>query len=139
VEVLRFLHQAYPESLTTESLTMLTTDQGSLMHEVFDWASDGVTDKAQYLLEQSPEMVRMVNNRGFTPLHSALRFLYSKGSSHIPCIKNFFYADPLLARIKCTPSDTNSSFSERLPLHILIEHGVILVGSPFLEVSGLGD
>jgi ankyrin repeat protein len=138
VEVLRFLHQAYPESIT-----MLTGDQNGLLHEVLmyncDHSSAYVTDKVQYLLEQHPAMVHMVNNSGHTPLHCALRYLYSNGSSYIPSIKSLLNTDPTVARDKCSISNLSSL---NLPLHILIQYSGFSSYFPMSvnpEVSGLGD
>jgi ankyrin repeat protein len=114
VEVLRFLHEAYPESLTI----VLTILQNSLLHAAVQYSnrSRDVTDIIQYLLERCPAMINMVNSSGLTPLHC---MLYSGFVS--AGIKMFLDADPAAARSKYTPSHTNSPFSQELPLHIFIQ------------------
>jgi hypothetical protein len=97
---------------------MLTSgeDQNTSIHQVVT-SSDEYMDeymevKIQYLLDQCPTMMNMVNRSSYTPLHTACnKFSFSFKSSII-----LLNADPALARVKCVPSDTNHLNSLQLPL-----------------------
>jgi hypothetical protein len=102
LDVLKFLHQAYPESLT-----MLTSDedQNTLLHQAVN-DNKYEEGKIQYLLEQCPTMIRMIDGFGRNPLHCA-------------CINNamdlkrtlvifLLNADPTLAREKCIDIDIDT-------------------------------
>jgi hypothetical protein len=109
LDMSKFLHMAYPESLT-----MLTSgeDQNTSLHQVVTSSDEFMEVKIQYLLDQCPTMMNMVNGSSHTPLHVACNeYSCSLKSSII-----FLNADPALARVKFVPSDTNHLNSLQLPL-----------------------
>jgi hypothetical protein len=71
----------------------------------------------QYLLEQCPAMIRMIDGNGHNPLHIACKNS-STASSPVIMLLN---ADPTLARDKCTDIRTVRPDSQQLPLHLLIK------------------
>jgi hypothetical protein len=129
LDVLKFLHKAYPESLT-----MLTSDedQNTLLHQtVTSYFPDDMEVKIQYLLDQSPTMINMVNGYSHTPLHTTCNNL----SMSFKSIIILLIADPALARVKCVTSDPNHLNSQQLPLHLFINITFMLTN----PVSHRGD
>jgi hypothetical protein len=128
VNMLKFLYEAYPESLTTLS----QRDECNLLHLVLcdtENSSDVVVVKVKYLCEQCPQLIHKNSIQGNTPLHSVL---YSYDPVRILCD-----IDETVVRDKCTPSDTDGTDDEdfdRLPLHFLVEHR-----SPISELSVEAD
>jgi hypothetical protein len=116
LDVLKFLHRAYPESLT---MSTSDEDQNTLLHQtVTSCFADDIKVKIQYLLDQCPAMVNMVNGSSFTPLQAACNKISMSFKSSIILLN----ADPTLARVKCVTSDTNHLNSQQLPLHLLINN-----------------
>jgi hypothetical protein len=118
LDVLRFLHKAYPESIS-----MLNEDGKSLLHQVAnDYNSnfDDVNAKAQYLCEQCPALIHLKDNEGNTPIFSIINPLWRFLKFNFCFVKLLCDIDATVVREKCTPPDTTSLFSGQLPLHHLI-------------------
>jgi hypothetical protein len=116
VNVVKFLHQANPESVLT-----VIDDHGTLLYVAFDdEASDiaDVTAKVEYLCKQCPALMHIRNNYGDAPLHCAIA---SNNSSTFHFAKALCDIDATVVRDKCTPSDVHEYGSGYLPLHILID------------------
>jgi hypothetical protein len=74
LEVLKFLHKAYPESIST-----LGDDEWSLLHvAACDDTSDiaDVLGKMQYICDQCPALIHLKDGQGNTALH----FLFTMGA-----------------------------------------------------------
>jgi ankyrin repeat protein len=128
LEVVKFLHKAYPESIS-----MMGNYGSSLLHlAVFDNSSDpaDVIAKVQYLCEQCPALIHLKDNRGGSAFHKLLM----ESASNFDCVRILCDMDWTVVRDKYTPSSIHSPLSGQLPLHLLIERY-----SPIREVSDEGD
>jgi ankyrin repeat protein len=128
-EVVKFLHKAYPESIS-----MLGDDECSLLHSVaFENTSDiaDMIAKVQYLCDQCPALIHLKDNIGYTALHNLLR---SRETFNFDCVRILCDMDWTVVRNKCTPSYITLPHSGMLPLHLLIQRH-----SPIAEVSDKGD
>jgi hypothetical protein len=128
LEVVKFLHKAYPESIS-----MLGDNECSLLHfAACDNTSDiaDVIGKVQYLCDQCPALIHLKDIGGNTALHDLLR---SGGSYRFKCVRILCDMDWTVVKDKTTPSDISSSHSGMLPLHFLN------FWSPISEVSDEGD
>jgi ankyrin repeat protein len=131
VDVVKFLHKAWPESIS-----MLAGNDNSLLHlAVMNDTSDiaDVIAKVRYICDQCPALLHLKNSDGNTPLFYILK---NVGRFNFECVKILCRVDPTVARDRCTPPTTLNWYghSGRLPLHILID-----CHSPNLEVSVEGD
>lgn len=73
----------------------------------------------------------MKSIKGYTPLHYSFTF---GGELNIECIEVLCDTDESVVKDKCTPSNTNISQSQQLPLHLFIDHHLRI-----MEVSNEGD
>jgi hypothetical protein len=112
LEVVKFLHKAYPESIS-----MLGTEGRSLLHEAAsDMIGDvaDVTAKVKYICDQCPALIHL---NGDTPL---LDMLTNEGRFNFKCVEILCIVDATVVRDKC-PSTNIHDFSGQLSLHIIIE------------------
>jgi hypothetical protein len=133
LDVIKFLLNAYPESLTMVVGQGNSNAGSTLLHLAMENESD-VTDgnaMVEYLCNLCPALIHMKCSQGCTPLHDALLLL---GELNIGAVRVLCVTDATVVKDKCTPTDTTSSLSQQLPLHLLIEYN-----SPILEVSNEGD
>jgi hypothetical protein len=115
VNMLKFLCEAYPESL----FTLVLVYERNLLHmALYDTEnhSDVVVKKVKYLCEQCPQLIHMKDIDGDTPLHGALC------SDQSEAVRILLDIDESVVRDKCTPSNTDDEDFDRLPLHLLINH-----------------
>jgi hypothetical protein len=128
LEVVKFLHRAYPESIS-----MLSNCGRSLLRlAVCDFTSDiDVIAKVQYICDQCPALIHLKDDEGSTALHFLLT---SRMRFNFECVKILCDIDATVVKDKCTPSDIDSPRSGMLPLHFLSERH-----SPIAEVSDEGD
>jgi hypothetical protein len=130
LEVVKFLHKAYPESIS-----MLNDYGKSLLHlATCDNSSDvaDVVGKIQYICDQCPALIHLKNSVGDTALHNLLT---SRGNLRFKCVRILCDIDWTVVRDKSTPSNiTLLPHSGMLPLHYLIYQW-----SPISEVSDEGD
>jgi hypothetical protein len=133
LDVLKLLHKAYPESLST-----LIYDGSNILHDAFlgkfhatTYSYDIVNmrNKVEYLCDQCPALIHQKDNNGKTPLHHSLVY-YTIHMEPIICLCDI---DETVVRDKCTPPDTNDLQSGQLPLHLFIAH------NSFSELSKEGD
>jgi ankyrin repeat protein len=132
--VIKFLLKIYPESLT-----MVTSDEEesfrglNLLHQACENKSNIADAKAivEYLCKLCPALVHMKSSQGFTPLHLVLGI---PGKLNVEAVKILCNADESVVRDKCTPAVITSSWSQQLPLHLLIAWN-----PPRMEVSNEGD
>jgi hypothetical protein len=127
LEVVKFLHKAYPESIS-----MLGNYECSLLHlAAWDSTRDiaDVIGKVQYLCDQCPALIHLKDEQGNTALHE----LFTMGG-RFECVRILCDINATVVKHKCTPSDNTSPRSGMLPLHLLIERH-----SPIAEVSDEGD
>jgi hypothetical protein len=132
-DVLKFLLNAYPESLT------MVADQGSsatgftLLHLAMENKSDATDVKAmvEYLCNSCPALIHMKCSQGYTPLHDVLRL---RGKLNIEAVRLLCNTDATVVRDKCSPTDITLLHSLQLPLHLLIASR-----PPMKEVSDEGD
>jgi hypothetical protein len=113
VDMLIFLHQAYPESLS-----ILNPDKCNLLHLAIDEENDRIA-KLEYLCYQCPQLIHKKDDEGVTPLHDFLRSCHNKVD--FKAVKFLCDADETVVRDKCTPSfkEEEDNF-DCLPLHLLI-------------------
>eukprot|EP00596_Hydrurales_sp_CCMP1899_P002044 CAMPEP_0119048860 /NCGR_PEP_ID=MMETSP1177-20130426/61454_1 /TAXON_ID=2985 /ORGANISM="Ochromonas sp, Strain CCMP1899" /LENGTH=484 /DNA_ID=CAMNT_0007025323 /DNA_START=386 /DNA_END=1840 /DNA_ORIENTATION=- len=117
VNMLKFLYEAYPESL----FTLEIVNESNLLHLALTDTgnrSDVVADKVKYLCEQRPQLIHMENNEGSTPLLNALYLDHND----LDAVKILCDIDETALRDKCTPSNTDDEDFGRLPLHLLIDY-----------------
>jgi hypothetical protein len=129
LEVVKFLHKAYPESILT-----LNNGDNSLLHLAACNNTRNIADtlgKVQYLCDQCPALIHLKNNEGNTALHNLLT---SRERLSFKCVKFCCDMDWTVVRDKCTPSRITSLPSGMLPLHFLIQNW-----SPISEVSDEGN
>jgi hypothetical protein len=112
VDMLAFLHEAYPESLSV----LVPNDESNLLHFATKANVDKVA-KMQYLCDQCPQLIHMKNNEGYTPLHDFLRRKTAKALETVNVLCN---ADETVLMDKCTPSNIDHANFDSLPLHRLI-------------------
>jgi ankyrin repeat protein len=133
LDVIKFLLNAYPESLT------MVVGQGNsnagytLLHLAMENMSD-VTDgnaMVEYLCNLCPALIHMKNSKGSTPLHRAL---FLEGELNTEAVTVLCNTDATVVKDKCTPTAVTLSTSQQLPLHLLIEYK-----PPMKEVSDEGD
>jgi ankyrin repeat protein len=113
VDVLKFLHKAWPESIT-----FLDDDENSVLHRaIIDEISDvaNVIAKVKYLCDQCPGLIHLQDYIGNTALHYAC----SNSISSFELVKILCDGDRSgiglnVVRRRCTPFG-------HLPLHTLIE------------------
>jgi hypothetical protein len=133
LDVIKFLLNAYPESLT------MVLGQGNaaagftLLHSAMQNKSDVTDVKAmvEYLCNLCPALIHMKNSEGYTPLHDTLRL---KGKFDIEAVRLLCNTDATVVKDKCTPTDITLLHSLQLPLHLLIASR-----PPMKEVSDEGD
>jgi hypothetical protein len=108
VDVVKFLHKAWPESIS-----MLTGRDNSLLHLALTDGTSEIVDviaKVRYICDhQCPALLHQKNSHGYTPLHTILK---NGGRFDIECVKILCNLDATVVRDRC---------SWQLPLHILIE------------------
>jgi ankyrin repeat protein len=127
LEVVKFLHKAYPESIS-----MLDEDERSLLHlAAYGDISDIAIGKVQYLCDQCPALMHLKDDQGMTPLHDLLK---NRGRSNFERVRILCDIDATVVKDKCTPFNITLSHFGQLPLHLLIERH-----SPIAEVSDEGD
>jgi hypothetical protein len=130
VDVIRFLLEFYPESLT-----MVTSGHDStLLHLDLQNKSNNIADPegiVEYLCKLCPALLHMKSRLGNTPLHNAL---YTEGKLNTEFVKFLCNTDESVVRDKYTPTAVTSSWSLQLPLHLLIKFE-----PPRIEVSNEGD
>jgi ankyrin repeat protein len=128
LEVVKFVHRAYPESIS-----MLSNLGRSLLHlaacNYISHAAD-MTGKVQYLCDQCPALIHLKDDQGMTALH----FSTMGERLNFECVRILYDIDATVVKDKCTPSNITLSHSGQLPLHLLIERH-----SPIAEVSDEGD
>jgi hypothetical protein len=138
LEVVKFLHKAYPESIS-----MLSKYGFSLLHSAASYqysTSDDASDiadviaKVQYICDQCPALIHLKDYQGETALHHVLTSLTSRERLNFKCVRILCDMDRTVVRDKHTPSDITSPRSGMLPLHLLIENH-----PPMAEVSDEGD
>jgi ankyrin repeat protein len=134
LEVVKFLHKAYPESIS-----MLGDGERSLLHlAAFDYTSDiaDMTGKMQYICDQCPALIHLKDSQGITALHNVLTVGVRFGDIRLnfECVRILCDIDATVVKEKRTPSDITSPRSGMLPLHLLIERQY-----PIAEVSDEGD
>jgi hypothetical protein len=118
VDILKFLHEIYPESIS-----LLGGSGGySLLHlaasdERND--TDVITAKVKYLCNQNPAFIRLKDAYGKTALHYVLN---SHTAFNFDCVKILCNADAMIARDKRTPANSNDDDPGQLPLHYLIQY-----------------
>jgi ankyrin repeat protein len=129
LEVVKFLHKAYPESIS-----MLDDGEMSLLHLA---ACNTITDiadvigKVQYICDQCPPLVHSKDSDGETALHILLK---SRNRFSFECVRILCDIDATVVHDKITPSNITSPRSGMLPLHFLLHYQ-----SPISEVSDEGD
>jgi hypothetical protein len=129
LEVVKFLHKAYPESIS-----MLGDNECSLLNLVaYDNTSDiaDMIGKVQYICDQCPALIHLKDIHGDTALHNSLM---SGERFNFECVIILCDVDWTVVKDKCTPFEIILSHSGQLPLHLLIEYR-----SPISEVSDEGD
>jgi ankyrin repeat protein len=129
LEVVKFLHKAYPESIS-----MLSYGSSLLHSAACDTISNtpDVIAKVQYLCDKCPALIHLKDDLGETALHNLLT---SRRSLRFECVRILCGIDATVVRDKCTPpSNITFPHSGQLPLHLLIERH-----SPIAEVSDEGD
>jgi hypothetical protein len=127
LEVVKFLHKAYPESIS-----MLDDCDKSLLHSAaYDYTSDiaDMIGKMQYICNQCPALIHLKDDDGNTALHHFLT-----NGARFECVKVLCDMDWTVVRDESTPSDITSPHSGMLPLHFLLQYQ-----SPIAEVSHEGD
>jgi hypothetical protein len=117
VDMLKFLYEAYPESLFTLVLVYESNLLHIALHDTENYL-DVVEEKVEYLCEKCPQLIHMKDFGGNTPLHSALNL----GISDLEAVRILCDIDESVVRDKCTPSETDDEDFDRLPLHLLINH-----------------
>jgi hypothetical protein len=129
LDVVKFLHKAYPESIS-----MLGVGGKSLLHIALSNYTSCISDataKVQYLCDQCPALIRLEDCNGDTVLHMILaheRFNFG-------CVKILCNVDATVVRNKRSPA---TRFGQ-LPLHCLIEHRSIRSFREMSEVSQEAD
>jgi hypothetical protein len=118
VEVLKFLHKVYPESIS-----MLNDRSGkNLLHKIISDDTSDIEDvkaKVQYVCAQCPALIALTDNDGFTAFHELLtkqRFQVF----NLDCIKMLCNADETVVRQKCTPLHFDTYVMGQLALHRFI-------------------
>jgi ankyrin repeat protein len=115
LEVVKFLHKAYPESIS-----MVGYNELSLLHRAtFDNTSDifDVLGKVEYVCDQCPALIHLKDGQGDTALHNLLA---SGERSYFECVRILCDIDATVVKDKSTPSDITSPRSGMLPLHFLL-------------------
>jgi ankyrin repeat protein len=133
LDVLKFLLNAYPESLT------MVLGQGNLaagcnlLHLAMRNSSNVPDVKAimEYLCNLCPALIHMKSSQGETPLNRALLLVRVLNLGAVRVLCN---TDASVVRDKCTPTDITSLRSQQLPLHLLITYKPLMK-----EVSNEGD
>jgi hypothetical protein len=131
LEVVKFLHKAYPESI---SMLDAGDYERSLLYLAVCNNTNDIADmigKVQYLCDHCPALIHLKDNDGETALHDLLN---SRARSKFECVRILCDMDSTVVRDKCTPSDITRSRSGQLPLHLLIQCQSLIV-----EVFDEGD
>jgi hypothetical protein len=116
VDVVKFLHKAWPESMS-----MLDGEKNSLLHgAIIDEISDiaDVIAKVKYLCDQCPALIHLKDKEGDT----ALLYTCTSDIFNFECMRTLCNIDATVVRDKCTPSDVNEHGSGWLPLHAFVQH-----------------
>jgi ankyrin repeat protein len=110
-KVLQLLLEAYPEALTAK-------DKGgrNLYHRATSRA-DGDADIVQYLSKNYPDTVKVVDEKGLTPLHFAV--YYGKDLNFLNAI---YQADPSAIKVKRRTTDCFHTFIEFVVMTSLINN-----------------
>jgi ankyrin repeat protein len=135
LNVIKFLLKLYPESLTILTRITFNGDRAgsTLLHRACENKSNIADAKAivEYLCKLCPALVHMKRSQGITPLHEAI---YIEGELNMEVLKILCITDASAVRDKCTPTAVTLSYSQQLPLHLLISYN-----PPKMEVSDEGD
>jgi hypothetical protein len=132
LNVMKFLHEAYPESLS-----ILGCHDDSLLHlalQTEDVIDRG--DKVEYLCKHCPSLIHQKNVHGITPFHHIFTF----NSGHLFDMKSITrICDVDDSVVKCAVNDVSLNNANRpeqgqLPLHLLIANN-----PPQTELSDEGD
>jgi hypothetical protein len=135
VDVLKFLHRAYPNSLFTSE-----DNQNNLLHLAFQSRHlEDMKDKVEYLCNQSSTLIHQRNYQGMTPLHLTFMERYRGNGVHANSfdIKSVIYIcnmDETVVMDKWTPSGESIYSKGGLPLHLLI-----INNPPMSDLSDEGD
>jgi hypothetical protein len=132
LNVMKFLHEAYPESLA-----ILGCHEDSLLHlalQTEDVLDRG--DKVEYLCKNRPSLVHQKNLHGITPFHHIFTFR-SGDVFDMKSITRICDVDESV--VKCAVNNiffgnANRPVHEQLPLHLLIVNN-----PPQTELSDEGD
>jgi hypothetical protein len=116
VDVVKFLHKAWPESIS-----ILDDDNSCLLHSALINDISDIADviaKVKYLCDQCPALIHLKDNYGFTALHYAC----TSDISSFERVRTLCDIDATVVRDKCTPSNVNEHGSGWLPLHAFVKH-----------------
>lgn len=117
LEILTFLHKAYPDSI----FMLATNCESNLLHLALDdtvFSSKAKIAKLQYLCDQCPQLIHMKNSEGKTALHHTLQ---CHDELDLEAVKTLCKADETAVRDRCSPSDIDDDDFDCLPLHLLIQ------------------
>jgi ankyrin repeat protein len=134
LDEIKFLLKIYPESLTMVTSGEENSFQGlNLLHQACKNESNIANSKAivEYLCKLIPALVHMKSVSGYTPLHLVFRI---HGEMNTEAVKVLCNTDESVLRDICTPTAITSSWSQQLPLHLIIKYK-----PPRTEVSNEGD
>jgi hypothetical protein len=127
LDVVKFLHKAHPESIST----LDEYGRSLLFHALIDEDSnfDDAKLKLQYLCNQCPALIYLKDANGIPPLHFALA---GKERTNFGCVRILCDIDETIVREKLT--HTHTLLKGRLPLYTFL-----YFSSQILEVSDEGD
>jgi ankyrin repeat protein len=120
LEVLKFLHKAYPESITAVDckekslLHLATADQFS--------DDDDVKNKVQYLCDQVPAMIHLKDHKGYTALQKMLKMtLWDDVTFNFEIAQFLLNLDLNAVKEACAPDDDTQNNCGQLPLHFICQ------------------
>jgi hypothetical protein len=118
---IKFLLKVHPELVTMVISGEENSFQGcNLLHLACQNDSNIADAKAivEYLCKLCSALVHMRDNQGDMPLHLALAI---QGELNIEFVRILCNTDESVLKDKCTPTATTSTWSQQLPLHLLIQ------------------